>query len=181
MKPASAPDWVELNAAAKQLAEEWLLIPSQAATIVRRVALSGRAKIRAMPPFESIFEIPRIDRLDLVDPVVALLASRTWRRLEIQWPELLEVGQDYCPHAIPTLVRNVPADVLEEAVKQIYEGCSRGEALNVHQIVSPVQELLKKCGYAASARSIQKVAKKYSHLRGRPGVTNASGASRARS
>ena len=178
MKPASAPDWVELNAAANGLAEEWLLILSQAETIVRRVALSGRAKIRATPQFESIFEFPKPERLDLME---GFLASRTWRRLEIQWPELLEVGQDYCPHAIPTLSPNVPADVLEEAVEQIYEGCSRGEALNVHQIVCPVQELLKKWSYAASARSIQKVAKKYSHLRGRPGVTKASGASRARS
>jgi hypothetical protein len=50
MKPAP-PDWVELNAAANRLAEESLLIPSQAGTIVRRVVLSGRAKIRATPKF----------------------------------------------------------------------------------------------------------------------------------
>jgi hypothetical protein len=149
MKPASAPDWVELNAAANGLAEEWLLILSQAETIVRRVALSGRAKIRATPQFESIFEFPKPERLDLME---GFLASRTWRRLEIQWSELLEIGQDYWRHAIPILP-NAPAAVLEEAVKEICEGYPQGEAPNVLEIVPLVQEFLKKLGYDASGRS----------------------------
>ena len=151
MKARPPPDWIELNAAAARLSGEWGLFPSEAERIVRKVALSGDVRIRATPQFESIFEFPKAERLDLVE---GFLHSRAWRRLEIQWSELLEVGRDYSPYATPAPPKASTEDI-REAIRAIIN--EWGYNPNTNELPPLVNDWLKTRVKKASWARIQQI------------------------
>jgi hypothetical protein len=131
--------------------KDWSLILPDAERIVRKVALSGDARIRATAQFEQGFYFPKPEQLDLVK---GFLISRKWASLEIQWLELIRLGRDYMAYPPPDLPKASREDV-RAAVAAIID--ERGYCPNDNELPPLVNEKLKGRGKKASWSLVQEV------------------------
>jgi hypothetical protein len=162
--------WIELNAAANRLAEEWLLILPDAESIVRKVALRGEVRIRARAEFERVFDFPNPEQLDFIE---GFLLSRRWACLEIEWAELIKSGLDYRPYSIPAL-SNASVEDIREAIAEIID--QLGHNPNTNELPPLVNDWLRGRGKKAGWAQIQEIGRRPEFLerRNTRGVTRAS-------
>jgi hypothetical protein len=182
----SMSKWVELPIARVRLATLWNIPQPIVEQIVRNVAQSGKAQLRAVPAHGSVPQFITSAELNLHPK---FLGSFDWDLIEIDWNDLLPQGRKLMPTELVFArhqegkvgdddLKSASKTQIDEQIFATYDDieAAAGKPPNVKEIIPLVQERLRALGYHASGRRIQELAgaDKYKRRRGKVGKTMAS-------
>jgi hypothetical protein len=195
----SMSKWVELLIASVRLATLWNIPQPIAEQIVRNVAQSGKAQLRAVPAHRSIppfISIPQFITSAELNLHPKVLGSLDWGLIEIDWNDLLLQGRklmpsefDFAQHQDDEVgnddLKSASKTQIDEQILATYDDIEAAaeKPPNVTEIIPLVQQQLRELGYHASGRQIQELAGayKYKIRRRKVGKTLASERRRQRS